>query len=722
MDRLTPPISPLVAPFQPYVPSSDTCHVELLSECTSPIHEEIAELEQQIGRSQTIVPQKRRRGTSSGDADPVLFDMHKIGDIYSPLSDIQHLPSSPPIKRAPLQNRKVDVPLTPPTIECPVPCGVESILGSGIITELPSPFPQPENILSEDVDVFLTEHLGPFARNAERAVEQEQLTDTHGARRVPVPIMDFARPLAPWNSFTKSNLVKDDQNYHRELREALGKIDLGKRSWSGVGNADQDLKWMPFPSSLGKHQEHESISDNELLSKIHSWPEVVDSSTLTWKPEGLRILDKLGDSDDEELQVASFGEMSDLDFFIRRRYLELGEGNDEHATDAAEGLRSGRQALVEDIDATQGMKTKEDDRSLTSNDTFDVPKESSLENLSTFNAVEKFMYVRKGLSHKPKTTGNNSLPSQKSTLLSNAPQTDTTVSRKVEVQEGRTTVPTSPWPKPILSVPTIPHAFIVSSTFFHNRKLVRQIQKLYPTAEFFERGLTVSATANMASSLIQPLRVNHDAVVSEADMIVSPGTGLIWTTMQRIKQTSLPGTYIRSVIHQRVEQAAPLYERMVVLVSLDNEVQSSDELTTQENPRLVDKDYKAFAEFTAFCSSLETECHTMLVPGGEEQLAQWIVAMMSNNGYANSAAVLRDEETAWEHFLNEAGANNYASQAILFFMGDLQQASQSSPEALEHALALFVQMTLEERLEMFEGMMGGRELITRISKALDAKR
>ena len=51
-------------------------------------------------------------------------------------------------------------------------------------------------------------------------------------------------------------------------------------------------------------------------------PECIDGETLIWKPDGLRILDDLAESE-EELEVGKFPDANDLNSLIRRRILEL---------------------------------------------------------------------------------------------------------------------------------------------------------------------------------------------------------------------------------------------------------------------------------------------------------------------------------------------------------------------------------------------------------------
>ena len=133
--------------------------------------------------------------------------------------------------------------------------------------------------------------------------------------------------------------------------------------------------------------------------------------------------------------------------------------------------------------------------------------------------------------------------------------------------------------------------------------------------------------------------------------------------------------------------------------------------------QLDNNDCEALVEFTTFCSSLDGEVTVTFIDGGEEDLAKWIAAMMVKYGIADQEVKLLQDETLWEVFLRRAGMNAFAAQAIL---GKLKAPEQPQSHEVDFGLTAFVKMTLEERLARFETLLGGRRLLNRVSKVLDA--
>lgn len=209
---------------------------------------------------------------------------------------------------------------------------------------------------------------------------------------------------------------------------------------------------------------------------------------------------------------------------------------------------------------------------------------------------------------------------------------------------------------------------------------------------------------------------SSDTMADEADIILSPSTGLILTTLRRIKQRSLPGQSAHSAIRDRIRRAAPRYERLLIVVSHES---------SQAFDHLGDEDGEAIADFTAFCSSVQEECRIIMVPEMEEDIAQWVVALMAKYGLHESHIRLLQGETLWEVFLRRAGMNAFAAQAIL---GELKppENGASGSNARSHALgrfglSAFIKMSLRERLTRFKPILGGDGVLTRVSTVLDSR-
>lgn len=722
----SPPLLPLSPSPEPYVPSSDTGHLDLLSDTTSPTREELRKVERLIFADDRILPIKKQDDSASQTSDPMLFETESLGDIYSPLKGLEEPPSSPPPFRERPKDLRVEVPLSPPHFDELPPwkrkCVSFSEALPELIPELPLPIPKPENPSSDDIDAFI-DAIKPAAVKAERAIEQEQLQEADTTLRVPVPVMDFSLPIAPWK--VKSNGPKSD-NEDETLKKTLTEmkaLHFSKHIWPTSGQAERELKWAPFPVALGKVETQESIPDNGFIDKLMVPPERVDVTTLTWKPDGLRIFDELGESDEEELEEGDFPEKKDIESLIRKRKLEI-EAEDFNSppsgevSNAAEANSRGEQNVVR---AKRVLSTPAKDIASK------IPKqENSFPNsFSAMGALEDFMNVRKGQLSRRKVTSDHHFAKQ-----SQLPHPSAPVDPHPPKQDSQLILqPSAPrtltLPSPTLSIPSSPHSFIVSTSFLSNRPLSRQVQRLYPSAEFIERDFTLHQQRQIQQrpqSKASATSMSVATMVDEADMLLSPGTGLIWTSLQRIKQHSLPGQVNTSGIRERICRISPRYERLLVLVSQDQITDPSSDRTYTDI--LNDDDCIAFAEFTAFCSTLPDEVQPTFLAGGEEDLAKWIVAAMVKHGMNTDQEIkLLQDETLWEVFLRRAGMNAFAAQAILATLKapDQNELDTAGTQGSDFGLTAFVKMSVQERFARFETLLGGRRLLGSVSRLLDAR-
>ena len=729
---MSSPLLPLSPTVDPYVPSSDTGRLEFLSEPTSPTREEAQAAEKIIFAGDAILPAKALPDASSQISDPMLLDSENLGDIYSPLKGIADPPSSPPPLRAPLEDRKVSVPLSSPRPEQIAPWdrkkGSISEILPELLSNLPTPIPKsPGGTSSDDINTFIKESIAPAATDAKRSIENEQLHEADATCRVAVPVMDFSLPVAPWkanNSPRKSD--GEDSTYKQTLAETKA-LHFSNHTWPISDKNERELQWAPFPAALGKMKK-ESISYDSLVEEFVSQPDPVDAETLTWKPEGLRIFDDLSDSDEEELEQGTFPEENNIDVLIRKRKLELDE--DENSPPS---LQRKPMVTTSTPSSKDALERRSDEPGAIAPAIID-PKGFFMDTFSTMNALDVYLYVRKGEIRNPQLKADNYFPKQLSPV---PPKAEFPTRDLGESTRPKAPAQSLPIPSPNLIVPTVPCQFIISASFLSNRRISRQIQRLFPSAEFIERDFTLyqqhSRTA--ASPRAQFTRIRADPSADEADMILSPGTGLIWTTLQKIKQRPLPGQVAHSAIRERIARAAPRYERLIILISENCLTVDGDE--TVDIPgalthALDASDCEALAELTSFCSTLPCETHPVFVAGTEDDLARWIVAMMIKHGVCSSDSdsdiKLLSEETQWENFLQRAGMNAFAAQAVLARLkkpaGDVDDDDDHrdvGKGAGAYGLGAFVKMGARERIAKFEMMMGGTRLLEAVGEVLDAR-
>ncbi|MCJ1464776.1 hypothetical protein MMC07_003389 [Pseudocyphellaria aurata] len=713
-DPITPPLLPLSPPVLPFIPSSDAGRLELLPDDSSPSHQRADEINQQLNDEDAIIPKKRKREVASEDSDPMTYDIASVEDFYSPLRGIREIPSSPPMNRVSLQDRKVEVPLTPLPSQGPVPSKpTKGSFGEAlleIIPSLPPPCAENKDFSSDDIDTFFSEVVAPIGIKAARSIEQEQLQAADTELRVTVPIMDFSLPVAPWKGFSDSHC----KNMLSEIKQT----HLSKHVWPAVGKTERELKWNPIPSQKGMFEPQETLSDDGSAAKFLEQPECIDCESLTWKPEGLRILDELAESD-EELDVGKFPDGKDLNSLIRRRIYELEADREEDLEVAAEGFPAAI-GISKDLGLIQNIAKPtpqaEIDAGLRKHP--EKSKELITQGVSPLDALENFMFIRKGESQKSKVTGRN-LPAELSIgPRINIPQeTPVVTSAQTIVQNPSVLVP--PFPLPQFTIPKTSHPFVVSTSFLCNRKLARRVQQLHPTAVFIERDFTLHFSGKRGIEMEKQSAIKlADTMADEADMILSPSTGLILTTLQKIKQRSLPGQTARSVVREAIIRAAPRYERLLVLAG---GVGNGESLVDSNgaSSELIESDCEALVDFMGFCSNMQQDTQAIFIAAGEEQLAHWIVAMMVKHGVSDPQLKLLQDETLWEIFLRRAGMNAFAAQAIL---AELRAPDTDSEQRhVAFGLTAFVQMDRAERLARFEGILGGRGLIERVSKRLDAR-
>ena len=683
-----------------------------------------------IFANDSILPLQKPDDFASQNSDPMLLETESLGDVYSPLKGIEDPPSSPPTFRKRPKDLKVDVPLSPPHSDRPSPWKRKSVTFSealpDLIPELPPPIAKPENISSDDVDAFVQETIKPIALNAERAIEQEQLQEADTVLRVPVPVMDFSLPIAPWKVKSHAPKAYNEEEEMKKTLTEMRALHFSKHGWPTSGQAERELQWAPFPVALGKVDTNESIPDDGSVEGYIALPERVDVAILTWKPDGLRIFDELANSD-SELEEGDFAEETDIDSLIRKRKLEL-EEEDVVSSRSEEYMKAddGRPQSKKKADVTvvepSGIANK-----FAKETTSKCTKQEDFFNnsFSALGALEDYMNVRKGHLTRRKVTSDHHFA--KMSQLSQLSKPDELQPPKSEFQSNlqRPSPHTIDLPSPVLTISSSPCWFIISASFLANRRLSRQVQHLYPSAEFIERDFTLYQQVKLQQnpqSTANATEMDFGTMADEADMLLCPSTGLIWTSLQKIKQRSLPGQISRSAIRERIWRTSPRYERLLVLVSQNQNTDPTSDLSTDVQ-FLDEDDGTAFAGFTAFCSTLPDEVHTSLVAGGEEDLARWIVAAMAKHGMSTDQGMkLLQDETLWEIFLRRAGLNAFAAQAILATLKapDQNEVDTVDTPKTSFGLTAFVKMSVEERCTQFETLLGGRRLLGRVSRVLDA--
>ncbi len=663
---------------------------------------------------------------------------------FSPLFDASTLP----ILKRRAEDLKVESPLIPPIFSTSPMKKLKSVSFADTLHEyIPrEPWGQDvatgeSNKFEVDSDQFFQE-IEPLAEQARMKVNNERLSGADTIARVHIPDVDFSLPMAPWNEYSLQKSSK-----HRlgdtELQEQMNFLLRIKREdlksatfWHGLSIPERKLKWGFLDTKVSTLSLEEKLhGESEVTKIIFEVPEgnIATSSTQVWKREGLRILDD--EEDEEELDPEEDEERRDMDTLIRKRKLEIEEevaDKYRRRTSLQPTTRSQIQSSnvkqkshhfnehkrPQDLSIMTRSNTMEDNSQKTQ-----APKRASGDmmfgGLSASTALRKFMETRGKLAKVVESSA-----SKVSDLKNNAPASVHTLpvrsrgSSSDQIADQPQHVQTANRPLPMLpTIPSnlVPCSFVISSTFLQQRGMLRLIELIYPNAEMVYRDYTLPHSA-----------------AKEADIILSPSTGLIFTTVQQIKQIALPGQPDRSPVKELMLALQLRYERLVILVS-EGLSREMEELGSSRPDDMRDKE--ALKALEIFAGQLEGEALVRYVRGGEQALARSTVVEMANYGLPYGSADIGDiipvaSETSWEVFLRRVGFNPFAAQVIVAWLQkplNVPIALSSTYRFQSHdaitvsafGLARFLLMVEEERVRSFQALMGGSRVLTRASRLMD---
>ncbi|KAI9761045.1 MAG: hypothetical protein M4579_001308 [Chaenotheca gracillima] len=732
-EPITPPLSPLAAPLEPFLPSSPIEHLKALPDVSSPSIGEHRRFEEVLRKECSILP-------LLGNSDPLgkvnghdlLPDaIYSIGEIHSPLNFLDQTSSSPIRNNTLPYQQKVDSPLIPlMTMESP-PRTTDLVSIQEAMKDLNpdrnGPVQRPWHPLSEDdgLDDFFST-MKPLADQANRELEQEQLQEADSTKRVQVPIMDFSVARPPWEPPPKTATGR----YWIEQEMRTIKAENPKMTmWPGSNLLDRRLTWTPFPTKLGKISLDEYIGDMEVVTEFLDSFELgkqVDSTIFAWKPEGLRILDEIEneDTDDDEIEPDLHEQKQPFAKGLKRVITQKDEDFSWERIKKQKIAQIESNALI-----SPPAKDREIAPPRFEDEMNKTLKEAHLEGRAlTAVGLHNFMKTRKQAWHKasssqyfpqeaaPSTSADERLQYME-TKLAKAPS-----SSNSQDQDSRI-------PVLELNIPPGPRPFIVSAAILSQRSLMRRLRRLYPEADFIERDFSTagpSLNGLDSSDISHPSHPHLEKSTNEeADLITSPGTGVIWTTMQKVRQRALPGQQkARSEIRERITRVHRRYEKVFVLVW---ECQQRRAEVSSSSHKTVDgTDCQMLAELSGFATGLGgAEIVVLYVAGGEEELACWITRLMVEYGVGAGALPLVQEETMWELFLRRAGFNAFAAQEILAELSSHTRTERYLDESVgsvegESALVEFVSMTPDQRLARFEHLFEGGQLLHEVSAVLDA--
>ncbi|KAK3294321.1 uncharacterized protein B0H64DRAFT_475801 [Chaetomium fimeti] len=742
LEHLTPPLSPLAVAYpECFVPEDETCELPQPCDPISTPSQDIAAAEKIIFEDEVeFWANTLENNDSPGRYDDIdISEMIRAGEFRLPIP-----PSSPqPVPR----DLKIDVPLLARSDD------VGNALESGEVLEVDDLAGAKELIASSDTlsgsDGPTGQLVSAFQKSAAtvmRHAEQEKLQPLDATTRVPIPVLDFTIPVPEWEQ-----RLWEAKAMFRLLREE-STADWQCPKWPHNRAAEQKMVWVPIAHIKEKSLVSEHIEvDTEVLEvflRRSGDCDVLTSADCVYKEPGPMVL-RMGeeeDDDDEEclMPLHLSTQTSPTNFrgpasgATTPTPKVLSTPALQHNSSVTVGttmpppadltsLLGGRKRLIDETLHRRQPSAKRDRVSAASSD---ISATGIIDGalIPSTNVLRGFMSEYTDFAPLVDNFLEMNFPKKLKLTHSSffSPPDTTPSSSRSKEQEAARLMPPPPKPIPALAPPIRPPPvaprIVISTTV--SRPLTQHLQTLLPTIELIPRDYAKHRPPNQNPGLRPP-------DLEEADIIVSPATGILLTTMVQLRQRALPGSgsnnsnsssnsssnsVAATGFCRVVGNVAARHARVVVLVSEGNR-------HSETAGPLSPSDARALAEFQGFAAGLKAaEVRVVYVGGGVETLARWVAAMVCE--YVGEAAGVADMllpvETLWEVFLRRAGMNVFAAQVVL---GSLKvpdgRPAVGGGDGQMFGLPLFVSMSRERRVELFGEVLGGRGVLDRVSDALD---
>ena len=594
---------------------------------------------------------------NSDSSDSMLLDLAHPLPCSSPL----HGQTTAILKRK-VEDLKVEGPLTPPILSDSPMKKLKSVTFSETLHDFIPDAPwkkgskNDEEFLNDGSEIDIDEifeDFAPYAQQAMQNLKHEKLSGADTTARVDVPDVEFTLPLAPWNEYSqqKGGRRKSDDTELDSQTKFLLRVkreDLkASTSWHGLSSLERSLPWGILTVKTAKINLNEQLHGETDFKKIQADIDngsVATSSSQVWKLEGLSILSE--DEEEDEIETEIFQESRNMEALIRKRKLEMEEEApkvvQKHTTSQTPANHSQSQPSrdlfgshhwdngkpsTQKSDISRSNPNSHQESALQSATSRHKPKQASQNTsndlmfggFSATSALHKFMETR-GKAVEP--AGAKQVMSQPGEVMNNTTAQKLPV-RSTKLLQEYIVAPSRSLPRlPDVPQHLPPCSFIISAAFLQQRSLMKQIEQLYEHAEIVYRDYD-----------------RPHSPAKEADMVLSPSTGLILTTLQQIKQQPLPGQPDRSPVKERMNALQFRYERLLVIISegLSMEMESHGSSRPDDA-----RDKEALARFNNFAEQLEGEVVVKYIPGGERGLVRSIIVEMANYGLPHGSKDIGD--------------------------------------------------------------------------------
>jgi len=640
-----------------------------------------------------------------------------------------------------LDTLKVEVPLLPLHLDrLPDKPETTAEFPSNIRSLIPNPSSNASIMDStaaqEDLGTLIEGDLTKAAEPAVLEVAAEKLTEFDTTIRVPVPEPQRTALHPPWHINDSRDGISSMTAQRILLSKTRREFRKNETSWNGVSKLERLLPWSPFPVRLGKIEMDEDLDEvSESYGADLAFDEEFSASWLMSRPTGLHLLDPIS-SDDGDLESNVWNDEETIG------EVEKYDNNGPSMQKLRPPSQTHRSFSIDNQDIHDGGKSScWSLRSLLQKRRREL-EDASKQNAHTPHSGTDMSEIREVIK-KPRLTGSNSKPSRPTDLLKQGgiedfiqlqggPLSKKPQARGYEIQVVQGTapeaimlvppsaketgkVPREKIPTPKLVMPQRDIQIVVSTQMLAHRRILRRLHALLPALDLIER--LPHSPKNKSD------RHDNTGEWREADITISPITGILITTLQKLKQKALPGQKSYFGVWEHAVAMSLQYEKLIILVSEGQQAAGEHDGQVQH---LDVRDCDAISDLAKLATSLQGIVEVKYVPGGDEELGDWIAALISQNAMSDDSFRLLQEETMWERFLRAGGLNAYAAQAILAKLkeptGNSNSGSSCGVDDSEggvFGLAAFVQMAPEERIARFGALVGGDRVLSRLSRMID---
>ncbi|KAL7819856.1 hypothetical protein V8C26DRAFT_419515 [Trichoderma gracile] len=660
LDPVSPPLSPVSDDIEPYVPDGDVAVIDLSSEPSTPGRSLIEAIERDL------------------DSDPV------VSSIFMTSPSTGDLPRLIQVSHSVVQEAKTEAPIVPDSSDAPSDDNALAdirlpLIGDADETAL--------NLLEERgqfEDAFET-LLQDRQYYANQLVNQERFDPVDSTCRVPVPLLDFEIQPPEW---AIGHLTAKMHFMALRTRApspfALSPVPRDPRS-------EMSLRWAVLPTQTGQPMLGDELAmPDDTLAKYLSDEETSRLSSRDFV------------SIQEDLQVFQLQEEEE----IEEAFLQDDEADEEPLTNTQPTESLAGTSLVhsnisnatitqDSPELNRPVRRKLDDDAVRL-----LPKsyDTSATSILLHNFMELRGIKRPRLSTQPPAASQprDALPSK---LAKEPPESNDREATLIEVANEM-----PPAQAPQFELPSEKASIIISVDL--PRKILRKMESSWTPEKLIDMDYSRHNTQDWLPGAPRPKEVTSP-LSFEADISLSPSTGIIITNILKVRQRPLPGSQLLAPLRERVQQVSQKYETLIVLVSESN---SQGEVMGTLAP----SDTAAYADFVMFAAALDGDVNVQFIPGATITMSSWILAYMCR--YSSQCVALSrflsSEETPWELLLRRAGMNVFAAKVLPKTL--FEQAGQSG-------LAAFLNMPSRERVTRYGALLGGEKVLLMTGKVLDRR-